>query len=135
MAEKKGKLKKMPLINNYRKGWALRYMREAKAELTAAQKTPYMAPGLILEAMRKAQAAIYYSLGDPPSIESIVRQTLFKRQLVKDPVLRCLVEIELTVEEVAQVPESDLEKAMKQADEIIQIAGDIVKLFTGEKVD
>ena len=125
----------MPLTNNYQKGWALRYMREAKAELTAAQKTPYMAPGLILEAMRKAQAAIYYSLGDPPSIEAIVRQTVFKKQLVKDPVLRCLVEIELTVQEVAQVPESDLEKAIKQADEIIQIAGDIVKLFTGEKVD
>lgn len=125
----------MPLINNYQKGWALRYMREAKAELTAAQKTPYMAPGLILEAMRKAQAAIYYSLGDPPSIEAIVRQTVFKRQLVKDPVLRCLVEIELTVQEVAQVPESDLERAMKQADEIVQIAGDIVKLFTGEEAD
>jgi len=125
----------MPLINNYRKGWALRYMREAKAELTAAQKTPYMAPGLILEAMRKAQAAIYYSLGDPPSIEAIVRQTVFKKQLVKDPVLRCLVEIELTVQEVAQVPESELEKAIKQADEIVQIAGDIVKLFTGEKAD
>ena len=125
----------MPLINNYQRGWALRYMREAKAELTAAQKTPYMAPGLILEAMRKAQAAIYYSLGDPPSIEAIVRQTVFKKQLVKDPVLRCLVEIERTVQEVAQVPESDLEKAMKQADEIIQIAGDVVKLFTGEKVD
>lgn len=125
----------MPLINNYQRGWALRYMREAKAELTAAQKTPYMAPGLILEAMRKAQAAIYYSLGDPPSIEAIVRQTVFKRQLVKDPVLRCLVEIELTVQEVAQVPESDLEKALKQADEIVQIARDIVKLFTGEEAD
>ena len=125
----------MPLINDYRKGWALRYIREAEAELTAAQKTPYMAPGLILEAMRKAQAAIYYSLGDPPSIEAIVRQTVFKKQLVKDPVLRCFVEIELTVQEVAQVPESDLEKAMKQADEIVQIAVDIVKLFTGERAD
>jgi len=125
----------MPLINNYRKGWALRYLREARAELTAAQKTPYMAPGLILEAMRKAQAAIYYSLGDPPSIEAIVRQMVFKKQLVKDPVLRCLVEIERTVLEVAQVPDSDRERAMKQADDIIQIASDIVKLFTGEKGD
>jgi len=125
----------MPLINNYRKGWALRYLREARAELTAAQKTPYMAPGLILEAMRKAQAAIYYSLGDPPSIEAIVRQTMLKKQLVKDPVLHCLVEIERTVQEVAQVPDSDREKAMKQADDIVQIASDIVRLFTGEKAD
>jgi len=122
-------------MNDYRRGWALRYMREAKAELVAAQKTPYMAPGLILEAMRKAQAAIYYSLGDPPSIEAIVRQILFKKELVKDPVLRCLVEIERTVQEVAQVPDSDLERAIKQADEIVQIASDIVKLFTGVKVD
>ena len=52
-------------MDNYRKGWSLRYLREAEAELTAAKETPYMAPGLMSEAMRKAQAAIYYSLGDP----------------------------------------------------------------------
>jgi len=125
----------MPLINNYQRGWALRYIREAKAELSAAQKTPYMAPGLIMEAMRKAQAAIYYSLGDPPSIEAIVREVILKKQLVKDPVLHTLVEIERTVQEVAQIPESDMEKAMKQADGIVKIATDIVQLFTEEKLD
>ncbi len=125
----------MPFINNYQKGWALRYIREAKAELSAAQKTPYMAPGLILEALRKAQAAIYYSLGDPPSIEAIVRDAVFKRQLVREPVLYTLVEIERTVQEVAQIPESDVEKAMKRADDIVKVATDIVQLFTGEKLD
>ena len=125
----------MPLINNYQKGWALRYIREAKAELSAAQKTPYMAPGLILEAMRKAQAAIYYSLGDPPSIEAIVRETVFKKQLVKEPVLQTLVEIERLVQEVAQIPESDIDKAMKQADSIVKVASEIVQLLTGEKLD
>jgi len=125
----------MPLINNYQKGWALRYIREAKAELSAAQKTPYMAPGLILEAMRKAQAAIYYSLGDPASIEAIVREAVFKKQLIKDPILHTLVEIEKTVQEVAQIPESDMEKAVKQADGIVKTASDIVQLFTGEELD
>jgi len=125
----------VPLINNYQKGWALRYIREAKAELSAAQKTPYMAPGLILEAMRKAQAAIYYSLGDPPSIEAVVREAIFKKQLVKEPILHTLIEIERTVQEVAQIPESDMEKAMKQADGIVKVAVDIVQLFTGEKLD
>lgn len=125
----------MPLINNYQKGWALRYIREAKAELTAAQKTPYMAPGLILEAMRKAQAAIYYSLGDPPSIEAIVREVVFKKQLVRDPVLITLVEIEKTVQEAAQMPETEMEKAIKQADGVVKIASDIVQLFTGEKLN
>jgi hypothetical protein len=125
----------MPLINDYRKGWALRYLREAKAELIAAQKTPYIASSLILEAMRKAQAAIYYSLGDLASLEAIVRQTIIKKQSVEDPILRCLVEIERTIQEAAQTPDSDKEGAFKQADDLIQIASDIVKLFTGEKAD
>ena len=90
------------MVDEYRKGWALRYLREAKAELIAAQKTPYMAPSLILEAVRKAQVAIYYSLGDPAFVETIVRQTIGKKKVVEDPVLRCLVEIERTVQRVAR---------------------------------
>ncbi len=125
----------MPLISNYQKGWALRYLREAKAELSAAQKTPYMAPGLVLEALRKAQAAIYYSLGDPPSIEAIVREAVFKKQLAKDPVLNTLVEIEKAVQQISQTPESESERIMRQADAIVEIAFDIVNLFTGVKLD
>jgi hypothetical protein len=94
-----------------------------------------MASSLILEAMRKAQAAIYYSLGDPSSLESIVRQTIFKKQAVKDPILHCLVEIERTVQEVAQTSNSSKDRAFKQAEDLIQIASDIVKLFTGGKAD
>jgi len=119
-------------MNNYRKGWALRYLREAKAELTAAQKTPYMAPGLVLEAIRKAQAAIYYSLGDPAFIEAIVRQTIHTKQLIEDPILRFLVEIERTVQQIAQTPRSDNEKVIEQVDDLIQLASEIVELFTGE---
>lgn len=123
----------MPLISDYQKGWALRYLREAKAELIAAQKTPYMAPSLILEAVKKAQAAIYYSLGDPPSIETIVHQTIYKKQLAEDPVLRCLVEIERTIRKIAQTAESEREEAFKRADDLVQTATDIVELVTGEK--
>lgn len=125
----------MSSIDGYRKGWAIRYLREARAELVAAQKTPYMASSLVLESMRKAQAAIYYSLGDPSSLESIVRQTVMKKQSVKDPVMRCLVEIERTVQKVAQTPDVDKEKAFQQADDLIQIASDIVGLFIGEEAD
>jgi hypothetical protein len=132
--ERQGRLE-MPLISDYQKGWALRYLREAKAELFAAQKTPYMAPGLVLEVLRKAQAAIYYSLGDPPSIEAIVREAVFKKQLVKDPILNTLVEIEKTVQQISQIPESESETVMKQADAIVGIALNIVNLFTGVKLD
>jgi len=125
----------MRLINDYQKGWALRYLREAKAEFAAAQKIPYMASSLILEAVKKAQAAVYFSLGDPASVEAIVYQAIVKRQSLEDPVLRCLVEIERMVQQVALVPESDREKALEQADELILIASDIVELFAGEKAD
>jgi len=120
------------MINDYRKGWALRYLREAKAELTAAQKTPYMAPGLVLEAMRKAQAAIYYSLGDPAFIEAIVHQTMYTKQIVEDPILRFLVEIERTVQQVAQTPRSKNEKIIEQVNDLVQLASEVVELFTGE---
>jgi hypothetical protein len=119
-------------MNNYRKGWALRYLREAEAELTAAQKTPYMAPSLILEALRKAQAAIYYSLGEPTYIASIVHETLYAKQFVEEPVLKFLVEIERTIQQIAERPRSDNEKVMEQVSDLVQLASEIVELFTGE---
>ena len=125
----------MSFIDSYQKSWALRYIREAKAELTAAQNTPYMASSLILEGIRKAQAAVYYSLGDPASAELIVHEAAESNQGVNDPVLRFLVEMERTVQMVAMTPESERDKAMKEAVELVQIASEIVNLFTGEKTD
>jgi hypothetical protein len=120
------------MADEYRKGWALRYLREAKAELLAARKTPYMAPSLTLEAVRKAQVAVYYSMGDPAFVEAIVRQTIGTDQSIKDPTLRCLVEIERTVQQVVHSPQSNHEKAIEQAKNLIQTASDIVELLTGE---
>jgi hypothetical protein len=119
---------------DYRKGWALRYLREAKAELLAAQKTPSIAQSLMLEAMRKAQAAIYYSLGDPAFIESIVYQAFLTQQHSRDePVLKCLIEIERAIQRLSQMSTSELPQTMKEVDDIVKIASDIVELFTGEK--
>ena len=122
-------------MDQYRKGWALRYLREAKAEFEAARKMPYMAPSLILEAIRKARNAIYYSLGEPAFIEIVIRETAEKTQEIVDPVLRCLVEIEEVVQQLAQLEEIDGERAMKQADNLIQLASDIVETLTGEKIE
>jgi hypothetical protein len=123
------------LISAYQKGWALRYLREAKAELTAAKKSPYMAPSLLLEAMRKAQIAIYYSLGEPAFVEGIVYETIRKKRFVEEPILRCLVEIELSMQQLMQSSEANQEKTMEQVTEIIQLASEIVELFTNETVD
>jgi len=124
----------MTTAGDYRKGWALRYLREAKAELLAAQKTPSIAHSLILEAMRKAQAAIYYSLGDPAFIESIVYQAFYNQQQSNDePVLKCLIEIERTIQKLSRTSDAQLPTTMKHVDDIVQIASDIVELFIDEK--
>jgi hypothetical protein len=123
------------MMDEYRRGWALRYLREAKAELDAARKIPYMAPSLVLEAIRKARNAIYFSLGEPAFIEIVIKEAVEKLQTVDDPVLRVLIEIEETVQQLMQVEEVDEEKVMKQADNIVQLASDIVETLTGEKIE
>jgi len=124
-------------MDQYRKGWALRYLREARAELEAARKMPYMAPSLVLEAVRKARNAVYYSLGEPAFIEIVVRETAEKTQLqtIEDPILKCLVEIEGTVQQLSQLEEVDGERAMKQADNLIQLASEIVETLTEQKIE
>lgn len=122
----------MSAMDDYRKGWAVRYIREAKAELIAAKKTPYMAAGFIMEALSKAQAAIYYSLGDPAVIAPIVQETLQTTSNVKEPILNFLVEIEKALQQMAQCATVDNEKTIEHVNDIIEFISEIVELFGGE---
>ena len=119
-------------MDDYRKGWAVRYLREAKAELIAAKKTPYMAAGFIMEALTKAQAAIHYSLGDPAVIAPIVQETLQTTSNVKEPILNFLVEIEKALQQMAQCATVDNEKTIEHVNDIIEFTSEIVELFGGE---
>jgi hypothetical protein len=121
------------MMDDYRRNWALRYLREARAELEAARKMPYIAPSLLLEAIRKARNAIYYSLGEPAFIENIVKETSDQTRTIDDPVLRCLIGIEETVQQLLQLREANGETAMKQADNLIRLASDIVETLVGER--
>ena len=122
------------MMDDYRKGWALRYLREAKAELEAARKIPYMAPGLVLEAIRKARNAIYYSLGEPAFIEILIREEVLKNPGTNDSILRFLMDIESVVQQMQQLEEVNGDVMMKQADSIVGIATDIVETLTAERV-
>jgi hypothetical protein len=123
------------MMDEYRKGWALRYLREAKAELEAARKMPYIAPSLLLEAIRKARNAIYYSLGEPSFIEILLREEVGKAKPTSDSILRFLMEIEGIVQQLTQLEEVDGEVMMKQADTLVQIAADIVETLTEERIE
>ncbi len=122
-------------MDEYRKGWALRYLREAKAELEAARKIPYMAPNLFLEAIRKARNAIYYSLGEPAFIEILIREEVTKNPDTSDAVLHFLIELETMVQQISQIEEVNGDVMMKQADSIVEIATNIVETLTQEKLE
>ncbi|TRO52380.1 hypothetical protein E2P61_03890 [Candidatus Bathyarchaeota archaeon] len=123
------------MMDEYRKGWALRYLREAKAELEAARKMPYMAPSLVVESIRKARNAIYYSLGEPAFIEVLIREEARKGKTTKDSVLRFLIEIEEMVRQLGHLEEVNGEAMMKQADTLVHIATDIVETLTEERFE
>ena len=125
----------MLMMDDYRRGWALRYLREAKAELEAARKMPYMAPSLVLESIRKARNAIYYSLGEPAFIEVLIREEVGKAQPTNDSFLRFLVEVEGIVQQLTQIEDVNGEAIMKEADTLVQIAKDIVETLTEEKLE
>ena len=101
------------MMDGYRRGWALRYLREAKAELEAARKMPYMAPSLVLESIRKAKNAIYYSLGEPAFIEVLIHEEVRKARPTNDTILRFLMEIERAVQQLMQLEEVNGEAMMK----------------------
>jgi hypothetical protein len=48
--------------------------------------------------------------------------------------LKFLVEIEAMFQQLTQIEEVDGEKAMKQADDLVRLASDIVETLTEEKV-
>jgi len=121
------------MMDHYRKGWAFRYLREAKAELEAAQKMPYMAPGLVLEAIRKARNAIYYSLGDPAFIELLLRDEIMKNPKTSDSILKFLIELESTVEALSHAEEVNSDAMMKQAGTLVNVATEFVETLTHEK--
>jgi hypothetical protein len=123
------------MMDEYRRGWALRYLREAKAELEAARKIPYMAPSLMIEAIRKARNAIYYSLGEPAFIEILVREEIGKPKPANDVILRFLIEIEETVQQLGQLEEVNSDAMMKQADTFVQVAYEFVEILTEEKLE
>ena len=123
------------MMDDYRRGWALRYLREARAELEAARKIPYMAPSLVLESIRKARNAIYYSLGEPAFIEVMIREEVRKTTQPNDSVLRFLMEIESIVQQLTQIEDVNGEAIMKEADSLVQIAKDIVETLTEEKLE
>jgi len=120
------------LVDEYRKSWALRYLREAINEINMAKRNSG-AFDLILDAVRKAQTAIYYSLGEPTFIERIVEESLERMLPAENPILQFLIGIERSIKRLENTEissRSDL--IVKESDKIISIASKIVDILISE---
>ncbi|MEM1998139.1 MAG: hypothetical protein QW702_01210 [Candidatus Bathyarchaeia archaeon] len=117
-------------MDEYRKGWALRCLREAIDEVKIAKRDS-RALSLAIDALRKAQAAIYYSLGEPFLIGSIVEEAVESETQPDDPVLRCLVSVEKSIKRLEQMREIYGDAAVvEETDKIVSLASRIVSLLT-----
>lgn len=118
------------LVDEYRKGWALRCLREAIDEVKMAKKDS-RALSLAIDALRKAQAAIYYSLGEPFLIGSIVEEAVESETQPDNPILRCLVSVEKSIKRLEQMREVYGDTAVvEETDKIVSLASRIVNLLT-----
>ena len=117
------------LIDEYRKNWAIRYLREAKSDLSTAENTPTASTSIHLSllAMRKMQNAIYYSLGDPSYLSFLVANALREGSDDKDSLMHFLAQVEWLIQiRSVKASVSDKEDALTEAKQLMNMTLKIV---------
>jgi len=120
------------IVDNYRINWALRYIREAEADLSSAKGSPMPAVGvsLALLAMRKSQTAIYYSLGDPAYLAPLITQRVANEGKTKDILMCILVQMEQLIQRDSKLAETlSKNAAIADAGHLLEIASEIISLM------
>ncbi|RJS83332.1 hypothetical protein CW709_01630 [Candidatus Bathyarchaeota archaeon] len=117
------------LVDEYRKSWVLRYLREARADLEVAEETPYVEPDPLVEALKKTQLALQYLLGEPLIINRIVQATALSEEEIKDPALQLLVEVKEALNRALNVEEKARESMIEYAEGILNLVSEVAALF------
>ena len=125
------------LIDEYRENWAVRFLREAKSDLSTADKTPIqsISVNFALMAMRKAQTSIYYSIGDPSYLTPMVNEALEGKRNIDNSTMRFLTDMELMIRSCINGGERlGKEVALHNARTLIELVSRIVSLITKGKM-
>ena len=117
------------LVDEYRKSWVLRYLREARADLEVAEETPYVEPDPLVEALKKTQLALQYLLGEPLIINRIVQVAALSEEEIKDPALQLLVEVKEALNRALNVEEKARESMIEYAEGILNLVSEVAALF------
>ena len=124
------------LVDEYRKNWAIRYMREAESDLSSAEITtiPSLSVNFAVLSMRKMQLAIYYGLGDPSYVAFLVRNALREGGRYGDSFLRFLAHLEWLIQiRSVKTGDSEKEDALTEAKHLMKMALTFVKGIVGEE--
>ncbi len=122
------------LVNWYRAGWAFRYLREAKADLMSAERASSSSTSVSLSvlSMKKSQAALYFCLGDPIYLDSMVKFAIKTGGMERRGIMGFLVLIEKIIQRINdQADVYDRIMAIKEARFVNNAAQEVVELITG----
>lgn len=123
------------LVDAYRKGWAIRCLREAIDEIKIAHRDG-RAFNLIFDALRKIEMAVYYCFGEPFIVEGIVEELIERGLTPRDPILKYLVEMKRTIRRLEGALQSYLDSIPhEEVNDLLSTASKIVDLMTSTCAD
>jgi len=124
------------ICDEYRRAWALRYNREAGVDLALARRAVSIASvrDLSTIALRKAQLAIQYALGQPEYLDAMVSEALFGRAPSRESLLSLLLKIRAVMRDISD-PQSPLNKEAIVAvtETIVNASTDLIQAVIGEE--
>jgi len=124
-------------VGDYERSWAVRNLREAMVNLSIARERAEIlaVKHFSAIAMRKAQLAIQYVLGEPGHLDAVVTEAFLGRPIVQEPVLDLLAAIRAAIGRVSD-PQSPFEKesVLKVAEVIFNASSSIVEAAIGQRL-
>jgi len=124
------------ICDEYRRAWALRYAREAGVDLALARQAVSIASvrDLSTIALRKAQLAIQYALGQPEYLDVLVSEVLLGRTSSREPLLNLLLKVKAAVRDMSD-PQSSLNKEtiVAMTETMVNASTDVVEAVIGEE--
>lgn len=124
------------MVDEYRRNWAIRFLREARSDLSTADKTPIpaMSANLAVMAMKKAQTSVYYIMGDPSYLTPLVNTAVEEGSGLENATMKFLVDFELVIRSCVNSGERlGKAAAIQNAKSLIELAAKIVSIMTGIK--
>lgn len=125
-------------IDEYRKSWSLRYLREAYADLSAAIKSADMNAVFHLTsvAIKKARLALYFVLGEPYFIESVLNRIISEgRVFPPDPLKEYLVKFhKLSQLRLKKRNYTSIAEITNDTKHFLDLAKEFIQLMLGEEV-